>query len=165
MNRRAARLMTRLYPRAWRSRYGAEFEAFLEEQSGGVRAVANVVLAAIGERLAPTVGGNMNQQAYSFGSISRKPAALIPLAMSGTALLVVAFALLPAVLRHQAIVREPDEGTAAHIWQLLMTVQMPVVLYFAVKWLKRAPRQALGVLALQAGAWLAACAPIYFLHL
>jgi hypothetical protein len=53
----------------------------------------------------------------------------------------------------------------AHIWQLLMTVQMPVVVFFVVKWLRRAPGQTLGVLALQAGAWLASCAPIYFLHL
>ncbi|HEX3570235.1 MAG TPA: hypothetical protein VHU44_05375 [Acidobacteriaceae bacterium] len=165
MRRPAASLMTRLYPSAWRRRYGAEFAAFLEEQPGGARAVANVVLSAIAERLVPTVGGNMDQQMYSFGSVSKKPAALIPLAMSGAALLVVAGAVLPALLRHHAIAREPDEGTAAHLWQLLMTVQMPVVLFFAVKWLKRAPRQTLGVLALQAGAWLAACAPVYFLHL
>src|SRR5436309_11782890 len=29
MNRVVARLLTRLYPRRWRNRYGAEFEAFL----------------------------------------------------------------------------------------------------------------------------------------
>jgi hypothetical protein len=46
-----------------------------------------------------------------------------------------------------------------------MTVQMPIVLFFAVKWLRRAPGQTLRILGLQAGAWLASCAPIYFLHL
>jgi hypothetical protein len=61
--------------------------------------------------------------------------------------------------------RDKDEGSMAHIFQILMTVQMPIVLFFAVKWLRRAPRPALGVLALQAGAWLASCAPVYFLHL
>lgn len=107
----------------------------------------------------------MKDEAYSFGSVSKQPAALIPLAMSAAALLVVAFAVVPALLHHHAIVREPDEGTAAHLWQLLMTIQMPVVLFFTVKWLGRAPRQALEVLALQAGAWVAACAPVYLLHL
>ena len=29
MKRVAARLLTRLYPRQWRNRYGAEFSAFL----------------------------------------------------------------------------------------------------------------------------------------
>jgi hypothetical protein len=42
---------------------------------------------------------------------------------------------------------------------------MPVLLFFAVKWLPSAPRQALLVLALQAGAVLAAMAPVYLLHL
>jgi hypothetical protein len=46
-----------------------------------------------------------------------------------------------------------------------MTVQMPIVLIFAIKWLRRAPGQTLRVLALQAGVWLASCAPVYFLHL
>lgn len=102
---------------------------------------------------------------YTFGSVSRKPTAFLPLAMSSAALLVLACALLPDLLRHSAIARQPDEGTAAHLWQLLMAVQVPIVLVFAVKWLVRAPRQALGVLALQAGAWVAACVPVYLLHL
>jgi hypothetical protein len=63
------------------------------------------------------------------------------------------------------IVREPDEGTAAHIWQLLMAGQMPVLLFFAVKWLPRAPQQTLFVLGLQVLAVLAAMAPVYFLGL
>jgi transcriptional regulator GlxA family with amidase domain len=37
--------------------------------------------------------------------------------------------------------------------------------FFALQWLRRAPRQTLEVLAVQTGAWLAACAPVYFLHL
>ncbi len=63
------------------------------------------------------------------------------------------------------IAREPDEGAAAHIWQLLMTGQLPVLAFFAIKWLPRAPRQTLYVLGLQAGAVLAAIAPVYFLNL
>jgi hypothetical protein len=56
-------------------------------------------------------------------------------------------------------------GTAAHIWQILMAAQVPIVAFFAVKWLPRIPTQALQVLALQAGAALAALAPVFFLGL
>lgn len=88
----------------------------------------------------------------------KQPSALVPLAMS--------LAALAIVLIHFAsfgIVHEVDEGTSAHLFQILMVLQVPVILFFAVKWLPRAPRQALLVLALQAGAALAAFAAVYFL--
>jgi hypothetical protein len=44
-----------------------------------------------------------------------------------------------------------------------MAGQLPVVAFFAVKWLPKDPRRALQVLALQAGAALAALAPVYWL--
>jgi hypothetical protein len=72
------------------------------------------------------------------------------------------------VLVHIAIfgaAREADEGATAHIWQLLMAAQMPVLAFFAIKWLPRAPRETLYVLALQAGAVLASIAPVFFLNL
>jgi hypothetical protein len=90
----------------------------------------------------------------------KQPSALLPIAMS--------VAALALVLGHVAIfgaVREADEGTTAHLWQLLMAGQAPVVAYFALKWLRRAPGQALRVLALQVVAALAACAPVYWLKL
>jgi hypothetical protein len=46
-----------------------------------------------------------------------------------------------------------------------MAGQVPVVAFFAIKWLPRAPSQALPVLVLQGGAVLAALAPVYFLNL
>ncbi len=93
-------------------------------------------------------------------STLKKPSALLPLAMSCAALAV--------VLGHVAMfgaAREADEGTAAHLWQLLMAGQLPVVAFFAIKWLPQTPRPALLVLALQAGAALAALAPVFFLKL
>ncbi|MDP9201423.1 MAG: hypothetical protein M3P26_05770 [Gemmatimonadota bacterium] len=77
-------------------------------------------------------------------------------------------AALATVLVHVAmfgVVREADEGTAAHIWQLLMGVQVPIVAYFAIKWLPQAPRPALFVLVLQVVAALAALAPVFILGL
>src|ERR1700761_5113074 len=35
VNVRLARLLTRLYPRAWRQRYGREFQTFLEAERAG----------------------------------------------------------------------------------------------------------------------------------
>ncbi|MGD0469694.1 MAG: hypothetical protein ABSA54_15050 [Terriglobales bacterium] len=46
-----------------------------------------------------------------------------------------------------------------------MVGQLPALAYFAIKWLPRAPKQTRRVLALQAGAVLAAMAPVYFLNL
>jgi len=64
-----------------------------------------------------------------------------------------------------SLVRESDEGAAAHLWQLLMASQLPVLVFFAVKWLPRAPRPPLGVLGLHASAALAAMAPVFLLNL
>ena len=61
--------------------------------------------------------------------------------------------------------READEGATAHLWQLLMAGQMPVLVFFALRWLPRAPRQALCVMALQFCAALASLAPVFFLNL
>jgi hypothetical protein len=93
-------------------------------------------------------------------SLLKQPSAIFPIAMSLTALtLVLAYVVILGV-PHEA-----DEGTAAHLWQLLMAGQLPVVAYFALKWLPQAPRKALPVLALQFAAALAACAPVYWLKL
>jgi hypothetical protein len=73
---------------------------------------------------------------------------------------------LGLVIGHAAtygIVHDADEGAAAHIFQLLMVAQVPIVAFFAIKWLPRDPRHALQVLALQAGAALAAFAAVFFL--
>jgi hypothetical protein len=161
-----ARLLTRLYPRAWRERYGAEFEAFLESGGAGVRALVNVIWSALGEHIFPTQGGEMDRDPRSFGAIVRQPTAYLPLAMSLTALATLFVSAMYGIAHGaHGIVREPDEGTTAHIWQLLVAGQLPILLFFMVKWLPRAPRQTLYVLALQAGAVLAAMAPVYFLGL
>ena len=58
----------------------------------------------------------------------KQPSAFLPLVMSLTA--------LAMVLGHAAIygiVHETDEGPAAHIFQILMAAQVPVVAFFAIK--------------------------------
>jgi hypothetical protein len=156
MSPKLAHLLIRLYPPAWRERYGAEFEALLQSGPGGLRASANVVWSAIHEHIVPTPGLATNQ--YSVIALTKQPSAFIPLAMSLTA--------LAMVLGHVAIygiVHEVDEGATAHIWQLLMAGHVPVVIYFAIKWLPRAVRPTLLVLAMLAGSLLANFAAVFFL--
>jgi hypothetical protein len=88
----------------------------------------------------------------------RQPSALFPIGMSIAALLTVLYQVAKYGIAHQT-----DEGAAAHIWQLLMAGQIPVVMFYAIKWLPRAPRPALQVVAMQVGAALAALAPVYWL--
>jgi hypothetical protein len=58
---------------------------------------------------------------------------------------------------------QADEGAEAHIWQLLMAGQVPIILFFLLRWLPESPRQAVLVLTLQISAALAAMAPVYLL--
>jgi hypothetical protein len=96
----------------------------------------------------------------NFSTLIKKPSAFLPVAMSLAALATV---LIHIILFGTA--READEGTAAHIFQLLLVAQLPIVIFFALKWLVRFPRQALIVLALQAAAGLAAIAPVFIFNL
>ena|SRR5437868_14137639 len=90
----------------------------------------------------------------------KRPTALVPLAMS--------LAALALVIGHIAIfgtAREADEGAAAHLWQLLMAGQLPIIAFFAITSLPKAPKQASLVLMLQAFAALAAAAPVFIFQL
>ena len=96
----------------------------------------------------------------NFITMIRKPSAFLPVVMSCAVL-----AMLFITFARFGIVHEADEGTAAHLFQILMAGQLPIIAFFALKWLPQFPRQALEVLALQAGAALAACAPVFILKL
>lgn len=89
----------------------------------------------------------------------KHPSAFLPVVMSAGALATV---LMFVALHGTA--PQADEGAAAHIWQLLMAGQLPFVLFFAIKWLPRSPRQAALILGLQVGAALAAMAPVFLLR-
>ncbi len=91
--------------------------------------------------------------------VMKHPSAFLPVVMSLGALATV---LAVLVLRGPA--PQADEGVAARIWQMLMLLQVPIIGFFALKWLPRSPRQAISVLALQAGAGLAALAPVFLLR-
>jgi hypothetical protein len=42
-----------------------------------------------------------------------------------------------SLMKHEA-----DKGTAAGLWQVLMVGHVPVVAYFALKWLPKSPEEA-----------------------
>ena len=89
-----------------------------------------------------------------------KTCAWLPITMSASALI---FTLV--WLAVFGIVRSEDEGIAAHFFQLLMGGQLPIIAFFALKWVPQKPKQAIGVLALQFVAGIVAYAPVYFLKL
>jgi hypothetical protein len=159
MNGRWARWLGRLYPRQWRTRYGEEFEELLRSGKSDIRTAADVVRAAFTESLRPTQGGKMDPEIYTFGAVTKQPSALLPLAMSATALAMV----LGAVAMNHGPIHETDEGAVAHLWQILMALQLPALLFFAIRWLRRAPKATLKVMALQAGAVVANLAAVFFL--
>ena len=158
MNQRLARLLISAYPHWWRQRYGVEFEALLLAESGGFGNLADVARSAIRERILSPNGPD--EPAFPFGLVATRPSAFLPVAMSLMALSVVIFHLFV-----YGIAREADEGTAAHIWQILMAGQLPLLALFVIKWLPRAPRYSLCVLATQVSAALASMAPVYLLKL
>jgi hypothetical protein len=83
MNPRLARLLTRMYPPAWRERYGAEFEALLETERGWLGTPFEVAWSALKERIEPTRGVKRPQAfaAHPVGSWWKPtPAALFCLA-------------------------------------------------------------------------------------
>ena len=82
-------------------------------------------------------------------SLLKQPSAWIPIAMSFAAL-----AMLLGYVAIFGIVHHEDEGAPAHIFQLIMPAQLPIVAYFGIKWLPKRPKQSLLVLALQAIAWI-----------
>ena len=90
----------------------------------------------------------------------KQPEAIVPIVMSAAA--------LGLVLGHLAlygVTRGGDEGAAAHVWQLLMAGQVPVIAFHAVKWFPRAPQRTFWVVVAQLAAALAATAPVFLLEL
>lgn len=92
-------------------------------------------------------------------TLLKRPSAFLPVAMS-----LVALATVLVYLASHGPAPQADEGAAAHIWQLLMAAQVPIVLYFAIRWVPESPREAVPILALQLAAAVAALTPVFLLR-
>jgi len=92
-------------------------------------------------------------------ALIRHPTGYLPVAMSFGAL-----AMIVWFVAAHGVVHQPDEGVQAHLWQLLVAGQVPLIGYFALRWLPIASREALVILAVQAEAIvLLALAPLWAL--
>jgi len=91
----------------------------------------------------------------------KQPSAWIPIALSLTVL--TAFIITITISGPPA--REPDEGTAAHLFQIWLVLEVFMVSIFALKWIPQNSKQALIIFAIQIIAVLAACYPVYYFKL
>jgi hypothetical protein len=83
------------------------------------------------------------------GALLRKPSGYIPLVMSATALaLLLGFLAVSYAMGHPAEPTE-DEAVGAHLYQLLIGLQVFPIGWFVLRWGLAAPLAASGVLALQ----------------
>lgn len=88
------------------------------------------------------------------------PSAWLPVAMSFSAL-----ALLIGYVSMFGINKQQDEGAAARVFQLLLVGQIPIIAFFAIRWLPKKQRQTVQVLAIQFIAGFLAFATVFFLEL
>lgn len=89
----------------------------------------------------------------------KTPSAWLPLAMSVTAiLLIIIYVGINGVRVNQ------DERTAARIFQMLLIGQVPIVIYFASKWLPKSSKEATEIILLQATVALLSIVLILFLE-
>lgn len=92
-------------------------------------------------------------------ALLKRPSAFLPLLMSVTVL-----TLIVVHIARFGTLHEADEGAEAHLFQILMPAQIPIIVFFAAKWLPRSRTQALTVLTLQVAAALVVFAVVFSLH-
>ena len=89
---------------------------------------------------------------------NKVPSAWLPIIMS-----IIAVFLLLLQLATNGFRPEIDEGAIAHVWQLLVVTQIPVIVFFAFRWVRRAPREALTIMVMQGLALASAAVPVFLL--
>ena len=92
----------------------------------------------------------MSQKIHKFSRVA-------PVIMSLLALTLIIEGVVQFGLHHS----EVDEGWQAHLFQLLMVLQVPIVLAFIATANWKQPKRILPVLGLQAIAWSAAMGALY----
>ncbi len=89
----------------------------------------------------PNKSGDVTEETRVTTSIFKRPSAWLPIGMSGAAL-----AILVIHLARYGVTHESDEGTSAHLFQLLMGGQLFAIGYFALRWIPENPKAAAGML-------------------
>ena len=93
-------------------------------------------------------------------ALSAKPSAALPVVMSLAAL-----SLVAGYIDTSGGKRETDEGALAHIFQLLVVAQVPVVGFFILRWIRTNAMACLIILGIQALALAAALFPVWYFRL
>ena len=88
-----------------------------------------------------------------------RPIGFIPMLMSLTAFAIAigSVATVP--------IEQGEEGAAAHMFQLLLAAELPLLAFFAMTWLRKDVPAALTILAIQAAAIGMALFPVWYFHL
>ena len=94
-------------------------------------------------------------------TLLKRPTAWVPIALS-FAILVMFWIYLSGVLPPEPT---GDEGTAAHLFQLWLVLEIVLIGFFAVIWLARDLKNASLVLLLQLCGVFAGCFPVWYFHL
>lgn len=153
----------RFYPKAWRDRYGDELTALIAQEGGGWRVATDmlkIALTAHARHMFNRGDPVMETYPHSVLTLARKPSALVPLAMSLSA-----FALVMISVKLLGAHPERDEGAQAHIFQLLIGLQIPLLAFFGFKWLRQDLKTGLSVLGLQIAGIGLALAPVWYFGL
>lgn len=88
------------------------------------------------------------------------PSAFVPMILSSAAL-----AIVIGHIALYGVARDADEGTAAHLFQLLVAAEIPAMIYFVMRWFPRNPRRTVPLLGLQLLLLCAALSPVFFFRL
>jgi hypothetical protein len=76
----------------------------------------------------------------------------------------VVLAMIAAQIARFGIAPQPDENAGAHLFQILMPLQIPIIAFFAFRWVRRDRTHALEILALQAVAFVLPFAIVFSLR-
>jgi len=91
----------------------------------------------------------------------KQPSAWLPVALS----LAVFAVMLIFIATSGVPAPQPDEGTAAHLFQIWLLLEVLMISFFVFKWLPQKPRETLVVFAMQAGTMLLPMAIVHYLQL
>ncbi|MGZ3297572.1 MAG: hypothetical protein ACXU8O_01040 [Asticcacaulis sp.] len=168
MSARRHHWLIRLFPRSWRERYGEEFLALLEVEGLTLAVLADTVKTAAMQWAGTLLAGKtftqrrhaMTAGPKSLIALSTQPSAFVPVLMSFAAFAIVGAYIVATGGRHQT-----DEGAIAHIFQLLIAAQLPVVVFFILRWIRSRPWACLTLLAVQGLALALALLPVWYYRL
>lgn len=159
--------LVRLYPAAWRERYGAELAEILEHERGP-RVAFDVIRAPAVERLFDQSGlGERTMQSYrgSVIAMAKHPSGYIPLILSACAIaLLGGYLAIYGTGSARPGIEVQDEGPAAHIYQLLIGAQILIIPWFALRWGRRELGPCATLVGLQVLATLTSFGPLWLIE-